>query len=56
MHDMATTRRQMLKTAGLVVAAPYMLTSSALGAGGRSPASERIVMGTIGCGGQLLCL
>jgi hypothetical protein len=52
MHDRPTTRRHMLKTAGLAVAAPYMLTSSALGAGGRPPASERIVMGTIGCGGQ----
>ena len=35
-----------------VVAAPYVLTSSALGAGGATPASDRIVMAGIGMGGQ----
>jgi hypothetical protein len=35
-----------------MVAAPYVITSSALGAGGRAPASERIVMGGIGLGGM----
>ncbi len=48
----STSRRQFLKTAGLAVAAPYVITSTALGAEGRPPASERIVMGTIGTGGQ----
>lgn len=47
-----TTRRQFLKATGLAVAAPHMITSSALGAGGRPPASERIAMATIGVGGQ----
>jgi hypothetical protein len=46
------TRRDFLKTAAAAVAAPYVLTSTALGAAGRLPASERIVMGAIGVGGQ----
>jgi len=33
-------------------AAPYVITSTALGAPGRAPASERIVMGAIGLGGR----
>ncbi len=45
-----TTRRDFLKTAGLAVAAPYVITTAALGADGRPPASERIVMGGIGIG------
>jgi predicted dehydrogenase len=32
--------------------APYVLTSAALGAAGRAPASERIALGAIGLGGQ----
>lgn len=52
MKNAMTTRRQFIKVTGLAVAAPYMITSSALGAGGRPPASERITMGTIGVGGQ----
>jgi hypothetical protein len=39
-----------LKTAGAVVAAPYVITSSALGNDERPPASDRIVMGGIGIG------
>ena len=35
-----------------VVALPYVVSSSALGAGGRAAPSERIVMGAIGTGGQ----
>ena len=47
------SRRDLLKAAAAVpVAAPYVLTSSALGAEGRPPASERIVFGYIGCGGR----
>ena len=38
--------------AGGILAAPYVITSTALGAEGRAPASERIVMGTIGIGGR----
>ena len=34
------------------IAAPSIITSSALGANGRPPASERIVLGGIGMGGQ----
>ena len=45
-----TTRREFLKTAGAAVAAPYVITTTALGADGRPPASERIVMGGIGIG------
>ncbi len=44
------TRREFLKTAGATVAAPYVITSSALGNAERPPASERIVMGGIGIG------
>ena len=46
------SRRDFLKGAAAVVAAPYVLTSTALGAAGRPPASERIVMGAIGVGGR----
>ena len=45
-----STRRQFLKTAAAAVGAPYVITSAALGAEGRPPASERIVMGGIGIG------
>ncbi len=46
------TRRGFLKSTAAAVAAPYVITSTALGAEGRPPASERIVMGAIGVGGQ----
>jgi len=49
------TRRTFLRgAAGAAAGAawPYVLTSTALGAAGRAPASERIVMGAIGVGGQ----
>ncbi len=47
------TRRSFLKGAGAAtVAFPHVITSSALGAGGRSAASERIVMAGIGMGGR----
>jgi len=46
-------RRDFLKVAGAtVVGFPTIITSSALGADGRPPASERVVMGCIGLGGQ----
>lgn len=44
------SRRKFLQTAGAVAAAPYVITSSALGAPDREPASDRIVMGGIGIG------
>ena len=48
-------RRQFLRrtaaTVGGLIAMPTIITTSALGAGGRAPASERIVMGNIGYGG-----
>jgi hypothetical protein len=47
-----TSRRQFLQAAGLAIAMPTIIKSSALGADGRPAASNRIVMGTIGCGGQ----
>jgi len=50
------SRREFLKattaTAAATFAAPYVLTSTALGAPDRAPASERIVMAGIGVGGQ----
>jgi hypothetical protein len=45
-----TNRRQFLKTAAGAVAAPYVITSAALGNQDRAAASERIVMGGIGIG------
>jgi len=47
-----TTRRTFLKSAAVVAVAPSMITSTALGAPGRAPASERITVGVIGTGGQ----
>ncbi len=44
------TRREFLKSASMAVAAPYVITTAALGADGRPPASERIVMAGIGIG------
>jgi len=50
------TRREVLRrgaaAAGGIAAGPYVVTSAALGAAGRPPASERIVMGAIGIGGR----
>ena len=47
--DRTLTRRRFLgRGAGLALAAPYVLTSGALGAQGKKPASERIRVGCIG--------
>ncbi len=46
----SATRRKFLKTAGAALAAPYVITSNALGAPDTPPASERIVMAGIGIG------
>jgi len=45
-----STRRDFLKTAGAAVAAPYVITSAALGNADRPAASDRIVMAGIGIG------
>jgi predicted dehydrogenase len=57
---MPISRRRFLRGASASVAGaaasscfPYILTSKALGAPGVPPASERIVLGTIGMGGQM---
>ncbi|MEX2093129.1 MAG: Gfo/Idh/MocA family oxidoreductase [Pirellulales bacterium] len=44
------TRREFVKVASAAVAAPYVITSAALGNAERAAASERIVMGGIGIG------
>ena len=48
------SRRNFLKCAGLAVgsaaAAPYVITSNALGGEGRPPASDRVVLGYLGVG------
>jgi hypothetical protein len=46
------TRREFLKTTAAAVAAPYVLTSTAVGAAGRPPASSRLAMASVGIGGQ----
>ena len=47
------TRREFLRTAAAsAIAAPCIVASTALGAGGRRAASDRIVMGAIGIGGR----
>jgi len=50
------TRRSLLKrAAGLAIAAasaPYVMPASAIGAGGRTSPSDRLVMASIGVGGQ----
>jgi predicted dehydrogenase len=46
------TRRALVQGAGAALAAPYVITSAALGAEGKPPASQRIAMGAIGIGGR----
>jgi len=46
------TRRGFLKALGGAAAAPYVLTSAALGAAGRPPASDRLTAALIGCGSR----
>jgi len=46
------SRRSFLAMAGAGLAAPYFLTSRALGAGAKAPASDRVVVGGIGVGGR----
>ena len=49
---MPISRRAFLKSAGLALAAPYVVSASSLGAAGRPPPSERITLGCIGLGGE----
>jgi len=46
------SRRAFIQSAGVSVAAPCVITSTALGAPGTPPASERVTVGKIGCGGR----
>ena len=51
-HHHRPTRREFLQTAGAAIAAPYVITSTALGNADTPPASDRIVMAGIGLGSQ----
>ena len=46
------SRRAFVRDLGLSVAAPYVITSTALGAPGTPPACERVTVAKIGCGGR----
>ena len=46
------SRRDFVGGVSVSLAAPYVITSTALGAAGKPPASERITMGAIGIGGR----
>ena len=52
MTEKRLTRRGFVRGAAAALAAPYVITSTALGGPDKAAASERIVMGTIGCGGR----
>jgi predicted dehydrogenase len=50
------TRRRFLKYASAAAAAPYVITSTALGTADTPPASDRITLGHIGVGGRGMSL
>ena len=50
--DKRLNRRRLLKTAAAAVAAPYLITSTALGNADTPPASERVTLGHIGVGNR----
>jgi predicted dehydrogenase len=50
MNDARINRRDLLKSAAVAVAAPYVITSTALGNADTPPASERVTVGHIGFG------
>jgi len=52
MHTKRVTRRVFCGQVFGAIAAPALVPATALGLGGRPAPSERIVMGTIGCGGR----
>ena len=47
-----TSRRCFLQAAAVSTAAPYVISASAMGAGGQPGANDRIRVGLIGCGGM----
>lgn len=51
-RDEKLSRRAFLRGTAAALAAPYALTSSALGGAGKAAASERVAMGFIGVGGH----
>ena len=52
MNRQKITRRELMKSAAATVAAPMIVTSSALGLDGATAPSQRVTMGFIGCGRQ----
>ncbi|MHC4405725.1 MAG: Gfo/Idh/MocA family protein [Planctomycetota bacterium] len=53
MSDSRLTRRSLLKTAAAAaVASPYVIRSAALGGEGKTPPSERVLLGHIGVGNR----
>lgn len=52
MANTKLTRRQFIKTAAGTIAAPYIITSTALDNSTTLPASRRVTLGHIGVGGQ----
>ena len=50
--NFSLTRRTFLKRTAALVAAPYFVPASALGRNGKTPPSQRIVIGGIGIGGR----
>ena len=52
MKSRRTSRRTFLKNAAMTMAAPTVITSTALGRAGIPPASERVTLGFIGVGGR----
>ncbi len=50
MSEKNITRRRFFQGATAALAAPYVITSTALGGQGRAPASERVVTGYVGVG------
>jgi predicted dehydrogenase len=52
-HSAILSRRRFLQGAAMLGAAPYIITSNALGAGNRTAANSRITVGGIGYGNQM---
>jgi glucose-fructose oxidoreductase len=55
-RSQSLTRRGFLAGMGAAAAAPCVITSTALGAPGVPPASDRVTVGKIGCGGRASAL
>ena len=47
-----TRRREFLRCAATLAAAPHVINSAALGSQGNEPASERVTLGLVGCGNR----